>query len=261
MITADETAGDLVRTWRRRRGFSQMDVALAAGISCRHLSFIETGRSRPSRGMVLRLAEHLDVPLRARNAMLAAAGFTPAYAERSFDAPELGSVRAAVDRFLRAHDPYPAIACDRRFNLVTANDAVDAFREGIAAELWVEPVCLPRLTLHPAGLAPRIINFDQWSASVLARIRRQAVATADAVLAALLDELASYPGVTTTAPSVPDEVLLPLRLRDGDGELAFFNTVQTFGTAADVWVTELSIEAFYPADARTANRLLSGVAA
>jgi transcriptional regulator with XRE-family HTH domain len=255
--------GELLRSWRRRRSLSQLELALNADVSSRHVSFLETGRARPSREMVLHLAEHLDIPLRERNELLLAAGYAPLYLERPLDSADMASVKRALDRFLRAHEPYPAVVLDRRYDLVAANDALGLLLTGVAPELLEPPANSLRVSLHPRGMAPRIANLPEWSAHLLARLQRRASLTADADLDALHAELARYPGVSTDV--VHDsgaDIVLPLRLHDDDGgELAFFSTISTFGTANDITLAELAIEAFYPADARTANRLLRDVGA
>jgi transcriptional regulator with XRE-family HTH domain len=253
--------GLLLRDWRQRRRLSQMELALEAGVSTRHLSFVETGRSRPSAEMVLHLAERLDVPLRERNELLLAAGFAPRYAARSFDDPALHEIRDAVSRVLAAHEPYPAIAVDRHWNLIASNGALGPIMEGVAPELLVPPVNTIRLALHPDGVAPRIINLGEYRADLLGRLDRAARLTGDAGLAELYDEMLGYPGpdAPLTAPGAAAAVTVQLRLAplpgDGDGELAFFSTITTFGTAIDVTVAELSVEAFFPADEETAARL------
>ncbi len=255
--------GELIRTWRRRRSLSQLELALEADVSSRHVSFLETGRARPSREMVLRLAEHLDIPLRERNRLLLAAGYAPLYAERSLDEPEMASVHQALDRFLRAHEPYPALVLDRHYNLVSANDALGAIIEGVAAELLDPPANALRVALHPEGMAPRILNLSEWSGHLMHRLRRHAALRADPDLERLHAELATYPGVCLEVPPEQgsgSDILLPLRLRAGDRELSFFSTVSTFGTAIDITLDELVIEAFYPANASTAAHLLEGIA-
>ncbi len=239
--------GELLRAWRRRRSLSQLELALDAAVSTRHVSFLETGRARPSREMVLHLAEHLEVPLRERNALLLAAGYAPVYRERSLDTPEMATVRDALDRFLRAHEPYPAVVVDRHHNLLAANDALGVLTDGVAPELLEPPANGMRVALHPRGMAPRTINFEEWSAHLMQRLRRQATITGDPVLELLYDELAQYPGVSLE-PARDEmsgaEIVLPLRLRDADGdELAFFTTLSTFGTAVDITLAELAIEA------------------
>ncbi|WP_369973555.1 helix-turn-helix domain-containing protein [Prauserella sp. PE36] len=255
--------GELLRAWRDRRRISQLDLAIAADISTRHLSFVETGRSAPSRDMVLRLGEHLDVPLRERNQLLLAAGFAPVYPESSLDDPELAAVRDAVRRLLTGHEPYPAVVIDRRWNLLEGNAAVAVLIEGVAPELMGPPANVLRVTLHPDGMASRIVNLGEWRAHLLGRLRREVAVTADPELAALLEELRGYP-CDDEVPEVeipgPGDFLVPLRLRHEGRELSFFSTVATFGTPLDVTLAELSIESFYPADAETAE-VLRGVTA
>ncbi|HYB29816.1 MAG TPA: helix-turn-helix transcriptional regulator [Solirubrobacteraceae bacterium] len=256
--------GELLRDWRRRRSLSQLELALEADVSSRHVSFLETGRARPSREMVLRLAEHLDIPLRERNRLLLAAGYAPLYVERSLEEPEMAPVHRALDRFLRAHEPYPAVVLDRHYNLVSSNDAVAVLTAGVAAELLAPPANALRVTLHPDGMAPRIVNLAEWSAHLLHRLRRQAALMADPELERLDDELASYPGVSVEAPAEDasgGDIVLPLRFRADDRELTFFSTISTFGTPVDITLSELMIEAFYPANAVTATYLLEGIGA
>jgi transcriptional regulator with XRE-family HTH domain len=250
--------GELLRGWREQRRLSQMELALDAAVSTRHLSFVETGRSAPSREMVLRLAEHLELPLRERNRLLLAAGYAPVYSHAELDAPELAEVRAAVRQVLTGHEPYPAAAVDRAWNLVDANAGVAMMTAGVAPELLGPPANAMRLALHPDGLAPRIANLGEWRAHLLARLRRQVALTADPVLVELLQEVSDYPcddPVPETEVPGAGEVVTPLRLRHGDGELAFFSTVTVFGTPLDVTVSELAIESFFPADAATAAAL------
>jgi transcriptional regulator with XRE-family HTH domain len=254
---AASTVGRLLREWRSRRRLSQMDLALEAGVSARHLSFLETGRARPSAEMVLQLAETLDVPLRDRNQLLLAAGHAPLYGQRALDEPAMESVRDAIERVLAGHEPYPAIVVDRHWGMVSANAAVGVLLEGVAPELLEPPVNVLRVSLHPQGVAPRIVNLGEWRAHILERLGRQAVTTGDPALAALHEELAAYPGGEPPAHHDLDagEIATPLRLRSGDAELAFISTITTFGTATDVTVSELSIEAFFPADEATAAAL------
>ena len=248
--------GPLIREWRTRRNLSQLGLASDSAVSARHLSFIETGRARPSREMVLHLAERLEVPLRERNVMLLAAGFAPAYGERPLEGEEMAPVREALERFLGAHEPYPAVVVDRHWNLVLANEAVWFLTEGVAPELLEPPANALRATLHPGGMAPRILNFAEWSAHLVHRLRREVALTGDAELEALLAEVVGYPGVHSEPPApealVPGEIVLPLHVRYGDDRLSFFSTLTTFGTALDVTLAELAVEAFYPADAETA---------
>ena len=252
--TADVGVGPLLRSWRQRRRLSQLELALEAGVSARHVSFVETGRSKPSPDMVLQLAEQLEVPLRERNQLLLAAGYAPVYAQRALDDPELTPVREALELVLAGHEPYPAVVIDREWELVAGNRSVALLTDGVAPELLEPPVNVLRLGLHPGGLAPRIVNFGEWRAHLLDRLHRQVVLTGDAALTSLYDELAAYPGPAHDAgASHGPGIVVPLRLRTGERELAFFTTVATFGTAIDITVAELSIEAFFPADAQTAE--------
>ncbi len=254
----DQTLGDLLRAWRQRRRRSQLDLALDAGISTRHLSFVETGRARASREVVLRLAEELALPLRERNQLLLAAGYAPVFADRSLDDPALTAARLAVDRVLEGHAPYPALAVDRHWTLVTANAALGPLLEGVAPWLLEPPVNVLRLGLHPEGLAPRVLNFGTWRAHLLARLQRQYEATADATIAALVEELCAYPVATPAGRSAIEDlggIAVPLRLRTGAGELAFISTITVFGTPLDLTLAELAIESFFPADAATAEAL------
>ncbi|HEY2437988.1 MAG TPA: helix-turn-helix transcriptional regulator [Solirubrobacteraceae bacterium] len=266
VIETPPAVGELLRSWRQRRNVSQLELSLSAAVSSRHVSFIETGRARPSREMVLRLAEELEVPLRERNSLLLAAGYAPVYTERPLEAPEMGTVRQALDRFLRAHEPYPAVVVNRYHDLISANDALELLLAGVAPELLEQPANGMRIALHPDGMAPRTLNLAEWSAHLLHRVRRQMQITGDPKLEGLYDELVSYPGVVEAPPHgehQPVDIVLPLRLRDLDGEdeLAFFSTLSTFGTAVDVTLDELAIEAFYPGNAHTAMRLLKTVGA
>jgi len=252
-----EPLGEQLRDWRRRRRMSQLDLALEAGVSARHLSFLETGRSRPSRDMVLRLCEELEVPLRDRNRLLLSAGFAPAYQERPLEAPEMEPIRRAVAQVLTGHEPFPAAVVDRWWNLVAANRNVSVFLEGVAPRLLEPPANVLRVSLHPEGMAPRIANLAEWRGHLLDRLRREVTATADVRLADLLAELEGYPRPHASAPPRPPQgaIAVPLVLRHDERELTFFSTVATFGTAVDVTVAELSIEAFFPADAATAAYL------
>ena len=251
--------GELLRTWRRRRRLSQLELAVEAEVSARHLSFVETGRSKPSRELLLHLAEHLDVPLRERNALLLAAGYAPVHPQTPLDDEAMAPVRRALDRILAGHAPYPAVIVDRHWDLVTANDpALALLTEGVAPELLAPPVNAMRVSLHPDGLASRIANFAEWSAHLLERLHRQLALTADPDIARLIDEVGGYPGVVDEPLQATDPAALlfvPLRLRAGDRELAFFSTIATFGTAVDVTLAELSIEAFFPADRATEQAL------
>jgi transcriptional regulator with XRE-family HTH domain len=252
--------GELLRDWRRRRRLSQLDLSVEAEVSARHLSFVETGRSRPSRELLLHLAEHLEVPLRERNALLLAAGFAPVYRETPMDAVEMAPAREALDKILAGHEPFPALIVDNAWNLVSAN--ATAFRllsAGIAPELLEPPVNAMRVSLHPEGLAPRIKNLAEYSAHLMLRLHRQALLSQDPAIGELLDELRGYPGVVEHASAAVEPVDLlfsPLRLEAPDGqELVFFSTLATFGTALDITLSELSIEQFFPADEATAEAL------
>jgi transcriptional regulator with XRE-family HTH domain len=249
------TVGALLREWRSRRRLSQLELALEADVSTRHLSFVETGRAQPSRDMVVRLAERLEVPLRERNHLLLVAGYAPAYPETGL---EDDAIRAAVRQVLAGHEPHPAIVVDRHWEMLEANAAVGVLLEGVAPDQLAPPVNALRLALHPDGLAPKILNLGEWRAHLLGRLRRQVAATHDPQLASLLVELREYP-CDDPEPDVelpgPGEIVVPLRVRHGDGELRLMSIVSTFGTPLDVTVQELSIEAFFPADAETAAAL------
>jgi transcriptional regulator with XRE-family HTH domain len=251
--------GEHLRAWRQRRRMSQLELATEAEVSTRHLSFVETGRSLPSREMVLRLAERLGVPLRERNALLVAAGYAPMYRERPLDDPALAAARAAVQQILRSHEPWPALAIDRHWNLVAANAMVQPLLAGLPAALLQPPLNVLRLSLHPEGLAPRIVNLGQWRHHLFERLRQQIQATGDAGLQALEQELHAYPvpaGAESTR--LGGEVLgvaMPLQLRTPAGVLGFLSTVTVFGTPVDVTLQELALETFFPADEATAAAL------
>jgi transcriptional regulator with XRE-family HTH domain len=252
--------GDYLREWRQRRRLSQMDLALDAEISTRHLSFLETGRSQPSREMVLLLAEKLDMPLRERNIMLVAAGFAPVYSQRSLDDPVLASMRQAVDLVLKGHDPYPALAVDRHWSLVSANEALVSLIGDVDPALMKPPVNVLRLSIHPAGLARRIVNFTEWRNHLVHRLQRQVDATGDAVLAGLIEELRSYPtpDAAARAPRASHDyagIIVPLQLSTDEGLLTLFSTTTIFGTPVDVTLSELAIEAFFPADPESTQML------
>ncbi|WP_089253839.1 helix-turn-helix domain-containing protein [Asanoa hainanensis] len=242
--------GELLREWRQSRRMSQLDLSIETGISTRHLSFVETGRSRPSPELILRLAEQLDIPLADRNTILLAGGHAPAYPRHELDDPELAPVRAAVRQILDGHSPYPAALVDQHWHLVEANPAIALFTEGAAPHLLTPPVNVLRLILHPDGMAPRIRNLPEWRAHLLVRLRQQATTTNDDALYELLEELRGYPGGTaTTGPAAG--IVVPLRYRD----LSFFSTTTLFGTPLDVTVAGLAVEAFFPADPTTAEAL------
>lgn len=249
--------GEHLRHWRRHRRLSQLDLATEADISPRHLSFVETGRSLPSREMVLRLVARLDMPLRERNALLMAAGYAPMYRERPLDHPDLAPARRAVDAILQGHEPYPALAVDRHWNLVAANRVLPHLLAGAEPSLLAPPLNVLRLSLHPRGLAPAIVNLGQWRAHLLERLGEQIAATADPALIALREELLGYP-VPPAGARLDGEhlgVVVPLRLRTGAGELTFISTTTIFGTPVDVTLQELALETFFPADPQTGEAL------
>lgn len=253
------SVGDHLKEWRQRRRLSQLDLATEANISPRHLSFVETGRSAPSREMIMHLAEQLQIPMRERNVLLIAAGFAPIFPERLLDDPAMVAARSAMDILLQAHRPYPAFAIDRRWNSVASNGALPVLYEGVAAELLVQPVNILRLSLHPEGLAPRIANFLEWRSHLLQRLRRQIDLTADLELVALQREVLGYPAARAQ-PTPHDWVIVPLRIHTRIGLLAFFSTTMVFGTPVDITLSELAIELFFPADRDTAE-IVRGVSA
>lgn len=254
--------GALLREWRRRRRLSQLALALEANVSQRHLSFVESGRAAPSREMVLHLAAVLDVPLRERNQLLLAAGYAPAYSERPLADPALGVARRTIERLLAAHEPYPALAVDRHWNLVAANGATQMMLADVSAELLQPPVNVLRVSLHPAGMASRIANLPQWREHLLERLDHQAEVTADPALHALAAELRTLPmpdaarrrGVVGVAAD-GGSLFVPLQLQLEDRMLTFFSTTTLFGTPLDVTLAELALESFFPADDATARWL------
>ncbi|NQD93978.1 helix-turn-helix domain-containing protein [Pseudomonas sp. CrR25] len=247
--------GALLRQWRQRRRLSQLDLACEADISTRHLSFVETGRAQPSREMLLHLAEQLQIPLRERNRLLGAAGYAPLYSQHALADPALDAARAAIDQLLKAHEPYPALAVDRQWNLLAANAAVAPFLAGMPAQLLGPPLNVLRLSLHPDGLAPRIANLGQWRAHLLARLRRDGEISGDPHLQALLEELSGYPAPDQTEEVDAEAVLIPLQLRTEQGLLSLISTTTVFGTPNDVTLAELALETFFPADAASAAYL------
>lgn len=255
--------GRLLRGWRRRRSLSQLALAAEADISQRHLSFIESGRSVPSREMVLRLGKSLDVPLRERNVLLVSAGFAPVYRERGPDDPSVRSATAAVASILRGHEPFPALALDRHWTMLDANRAIDPFIAGADEKLLRPPVNVLRLSLHPDGLAPRISNFREWRAHLLDRLSRQIDNAADPVLIDLRDELGAYPVPPGTRPWRPGEhpafagIAVPLQLKCDDRLLSFLSATTVFGSACDIRLSEMAIETFLPADEQTMNFLVA----
>jgi transcriptional regulator with XRE-family HTH domain len=250
--------GEQIRDWRQRRRMSQMDLAGDAEMSTRHLSFIETGRSRPSRDMVLKLAAELEVPLREQNLMLVAAGHAPVYRERKLDDAGLAVVRSAVERIIAGHEPYPALAIDRHWNLVAANRAVMRLVADVSPDLLEPPVNVLRLALHPEGLAPRTVNLAEWRGHLLGRLAHEIDLTGDTALADLLDELRAYPAGSAGRPIARDDlggIAVPYRVRLGDETLSFLSATTLFGTPVDVTLSELAIESFFPADEATAEAL------
>lgn len=255
-----QPVGQLLRTWRQRRRMSQLDLAVEAEISAKHLSFLETGRARPSREMLLHLAEQLDIPLRERNILFVAAGYAPLFPERPLDDPALEAARHAIDLVLAGHEPYPALAIDRYWTLIASNNAVAPLLTGIAEALLQPPINVLRLSLHPDGVAPRIANLPEWRAHLLDRVRRQIDLTADPLLVDLLRELEHYP-IPRTQPRHPiperasADVVIPLQLITDSGQLTFFSTTMLFGTPVDITLSELAIETFFPADTATAEAM------
>ena len=257
---ARPSVGELAREWRQRRRRSQLDLALDVGVSPRHLSFVETGRSRPSPELVMALGHHLDVPLRERNTMLLAAGYAPQYSERSLDDPEAASVRTAIQRMLDAHDPYPGVVIDRHWNVLLANPAASALTVGLPEHVLTPRLNVYRVCLHPDGLASRTTNLSEWASYLVHQLRRTLVLTGDPEVEELFAEVSEYPSVTAVAgrqPASREEppLLVPFRLEVGDHELSLFTTLTTFGTPRDITLDELAIELFFPADETTADLL------
>jgi transcriptional regulator with XRE-family HTH domain len=261
MNTAIPPFGELLRAWRQRRRLSQLHLASDAEISQRHLSFLESGRSAPSREMVLRLAERIAVPLRERNALLVAAGFAPIYRERPLNDPALLPARRAVELILAGHEPYPALAVDRHWTLVAANRPVSHLLAGVDPELLRPPVNVLRISLHPKGLAPRIANFREWRGHVLSRLAGQIDSSADPILIRLIEELKGYPAPPSAAPHRPPResdlagIAVTFELASDDGVLSFLSTTTMFGTPVDISLSELAIESFFPADPATVTAM------
>ncbi|WP_063730643.1 helix-turn-helix domain-containing protein [Streptomyces sp. RTd22] len=258
--TAPPGVGALLRAWRDRRRFSQLELALRAGSSARHISFIETGRSRPSQEMVLRLADHLDVPVRERNALLIAAGYAPHYPERSVDDPSMSALREGMERLLTGYEPYPALVLDGTYEVLAANRGIQALLEGVADHLLTPPVNAMRITLHPDGLAPRIRNLREWRGHLLDQMDRQLALMRSAPLRELYDEVAGYPlpesgGRESATGGGHAPFALPMMIEHGGRVLSFISTIATFNTPMDVTVSELAIETFLPADPETAAAL------
>ncbi|MEV2239246.1 helix-turn-helix transcriptional regulator [Micromonospora sp. NPDC049891] len=246
------TVGELLRQWRHRRGLSQLDLAIAADVSARHVSLVETGRSKPSADMILRLAAPLHVPLRDRNRLLLAGGFAPRYTERPLDDDALSAVQDAIRRVLRAHEPYPAVVFDRRWNIVMTNRAVDPFFAQVAPDLLRPPVNLVRLGLDPRGLARLVVNLADVRAVFRTRISRQLATAPDPELTALYEELLAPEPADASGQRVDTDVVIPMILSVGGQELRLFSTITTFGTPMDITIDEVAIESYYPADAESA---------
>jgi transcriptional regulator with XRE-family HTH domain len=256
-----EHVGQVLKEWRARRRLSQLDLAIEADISARHLSFVESGRSSPSREMLAKLAEQLSMPARAANRLMLAAGYAPVHSERSLDAPDMTAARQAVETVVHGHMPFPALAVDRHWDVVLANDAITSLLAGVSAELLQPPLNALRLSLHPDGLSSRIVNLAEWRHHLLERLKRQVEETGDDVLSRLYAELASYPAPKLSAHADgADPLAIPLQLRDPSSGaiLSFISTTTVFGTAADVTLSELVLECFYPADAATRAVLMQG---
>ena len=258
MAPVDAPVGSMLRKWRVRRRRSQLDLALGADVSARHISFLETGRARPSREMIDRLCDELDVPLRARNDVYLAAGYAPQHRETPLSTATLAAARRAVDLVLAGHEPFPAMAVDGRWDLVAANSAAGAFLDDVPDHLRAPRTNVLRLTLHPDGLAPRIANLAEWGGHVRRRVRRQLERTGDPALAALLAEVEGYlppPDHGHEDRVAAGDAVVPLRLATPDGELAFLYTMTVFGSPRDVTLDEIAIESFFPADDATAAAL------
>ena len=257
--------GAYLREWRQRRRLSQLDFALQAEISQRHLSFMESGRATPSREMLLKLAEHLGVPLRERNTWLLAAGYAPVFEERTLDSPALHEAREAIDVLLRSAEPFPALVVDRGWNLVAANAALQPLMALVAdSTLLQPPVNVMRVSLHPRGLASRVVNLAEWRGHLLDRLYRQVTLTNDRTLLPLLEELRGYSSPESPAPAPAPapavgkphgSIFVPLQLKTDQGLLSFFSTTTVFGTAVDITLAELTLESFFPADPETAAAL------
>ncbi|MET7647146.1 helix-turn-helix transcriptional regulator [Streptomyces sp. NPDC005426] len=263
-VAPDTGVGPLLRSWRERRRISQLELALRADSSARHISFIETGRSRPSEEMVLRLAGHLDVPVRERNALLVVAGYAPRYTETALDDPAMGALRDGLDRLLQGYDPYPAFVVDGLYTVVAANQGMTRMLDGVADHLLTPPLNAMRLTLHPQGLAPRIGNLREWRADLLAQMERQIALVRSAELRALYEEVAGYPVPADpdgdgdwARPSSSVPFALPLLIEHDGHPLSFVASIATFNTPMDVTVAELAIETLLPADAATGAYLRS----
>jgi transcriptional regulator with XRE-family HTH domain len=247
--------GSLLREWRQRRRLSQLELACDAGISTRHLSFVETGRALPSRDMLLHLSEQLEVPVRERNVLLVAAGYAPIFPERPLGDPALAAARAAIELVLERQKPYPGFAIDRHWRIVGSNVVLPQLYDGVAPDLMEPPINAMRLSLHPRGLGPRIVNLGEWRAHLLYRLRRQVELTADPVLIELLDEVSTYPAGPVhpaQVKGIEHDIAVPFRIKTAEGVLSFFSMTTVFGTPVDVMLSELALELFFPADEETA---------
>ncbi|MFJ9949822.1 helix-turn-helix domain-containing protein [Kitasatospora sp. NPDC091207] len=259
--------GALLRGWRERRQLSQLQLALRADSSARHISFVETGRSRPSQEMVLRLAEQLDIPVRERNSLLLAAGYAPHYPETPLDDPAMDALRAGMERLLASHDPYPAVVVDGTFRVLAANRSLGLLLSGVAPHLLEPPLNAMRITLHPEGLAPRIVNFRQWRRHLLERMDHQISRVRSEPLRALFDEVLAYPEPESAFDEPEEDITelfpfaLPMRVAVDGQVLSFLSTITTFNTPMDVTVSELALETFLPADAQTVAFLRAAVPA
>ncbi|MGW2045948.1 helix-turn-helix domain-containing protein [Streptomyces sp. NPDC001858] len=259
--SAGRGVGPLLRDWRVRRRMSQLELALRADSSARHISFVETGRSRPSEDMVLRLAEHLDVPVRERNALLLAAGHAPRYPHTPLDDPALDALRAGMERLIQGYEPYPALVMDARYDVLAANRGIALLLDGVPASLLAPPLNAMRLTLHPQGLAPRIRNLREWRGHLLAQLERQVALHRSAALRELYEEVVAYPVPESASAGEQAEPVpyfaLPMQIEHEGRTLSFISSVATFNTPMDVTVAELAIETFLPADPATAKYLHS----
>ncbi|WP_324787980.1 helix-turn-helix transcriptional regulator [Streptomyces sp. H51] len=262
-VSAGQGVGPLLRAWRERRRVSQLELALRADSSARHISFIETGRSRPSEEMVLKLAEHLEVPVRERNALLLAAGYAPRYPRTPLDSPALDALRAGLERLIQGYEPYPALVVDAMYDVVTANRGVMMLLEGVPDALLTPPLNAMRLTLHPQGLAPRIRNLREWRGHLLAQMERQIALDRSEPLRELYEEVAAYPVPEGRQDREPAESVpyfaLPMVIEHAGRTLSFVSSISTFNTPMDVTVAELAIETFLPADPATVKYLQSPV--
>ncbi|MET7594272.1 helix-turn-helix domain-containing protein [Streptomyces sp. NPDC004082] len=251
--------GPLLRGWREQRRVSQLELALRAGSSARHISFVETGRSRPSEEMVLRLAEHLDVPVRERNALLLAAGYAPHYPETPLGDPAMDALRQGMERLIQGYEPYPALVVDATYTVLAANRGITMLLDGVPGFLLEPPLNAMRLTLHPQGLAPRIRNLREWRGHLLAQMERQIALHRSDTLRALYEEVAAHPVPERAADDESAEPVahfaLPMRIEHEGRVLSFISSISTFNTPMDVTVAELAIETFLPADPATAKYL------